>query len=129
MAFAIAAGFGLMTRMFKPKLLEVWRRYDRRMFLSDLAAGVTVGVVALPLGIGFGIASGVTPAQGLWTAIEAGFLISALGGSRVQVGGPTEAFVPLLAGIVAGYGYGGLTLATVMAGVMLVVMGLLRLGC
>lgn len=114
--------------MFRPKLLEIWRTYDRATFLSDLAAGVTVGVVALPLAIGFGIASGVTPGQGLWTAIIAGFLISALGGSLVQIGGPTGAFVPILAGIVGVYGYGGLAVATVMAGAILVMMGVLRLG-
>ena len=114
--------------MFHPKLLDALRKYDRATFFADLAAGVTVGIVALPLAIGFGIASGVTPGQGLWTAIIAGFLISALGGSLVQVGGPTGAFVPILAGIVAAYGYGGLAVATVMAGIILVVMGLLRLG-
>src|SRR6266850_2563129 len=105
---------------FRPKLLECLRDYDRATFFSDLAGGVTVGVVALPLAIGFGIASGVTPAQGLWTAIIAGALIAALGGSKVQIGGPTGAFVPILAGIVAAYGYGGLAVATVMAGVVLV---------
>ena len=114
--------------MFHPKLLDALRKYDRATFFADLAAGVTVGIVALPLAIGFGIASGVTPGQGLWTAIIAGFLISALGGSLVQVGGPTGAFVPILAGIVAAYGYGGLAVATVMAGIILVVMGALRLG-
>jgi len=96
--------------------------------MSDLGAGVTVGIVALPLAIGFGIASGVTPGQGLWTAIIAGLLVSALGGSRVQVGGPTGAFVPILAGIVATYGYPGLALATVMAGIFLVVIGLCKAG-
>src|SRR6266404_2339010 len=114
--------------MFRPKLWDTWQTYDRATFLADLAAGVTVGVVALPLAIGFGIASGVTPGQGLWTAIIAGFLISALGGSLVQVGGPTGAFVPILAGIVAAYGYGGLAVATLMAGIILVIMGVLRLG-
>src|SRR6266404_8886946 len=114
--------------MFRPKLWDTWQTYDRATFLADLAAGVTVGVVALPLAIGFGIASGVTPGQGLWTAIIAGFLISALGGSLVQVGGPTGAFVPILAGIVAAHGYGGLAVATVMAGIILVIMGVLRLG-
>src|SRR5438105_11433702 len=112
----------------RPSLLESLRGYDSRAFFSDLAAGVTVGIVALPLAIGFGIASGVTPAQGLWTAIIAGFLVSALGGSKVQIGGPTGAFVPILAGIVATFGYGGLALATIMAGLMLVLMGALRLG-
>src|SRR5207302_1281023 len=100
--------------------------YDRRTFFSDLAAGVTVGIVALPLAIGFGIASGVTPAQGLWTAIIAGAIIAALGGSKVQIGGPTGAFVPILAGIVAIHGYAGLAVATVMAGFFLVAMGALK---
>ena len=89
---------------------------------------MTVGVIALPLAIGFGIASGGTPAQGLWTAIIGGFIISVLGGSRFQIGGPTGAFVPVLAGIVASYGYQGLMLATLLAGVMLILMGLLKFG-
>jgi len=114
--------------IFRPKLLDALRNYDRATFFSDAIAGVTVGVIALPLAIGFGIASGVTPAQGIWTAITAGFLIAVLGGTRVQIGGPTGAFVPILAGIVAVHGYTGLALATVMAGVMLLVMGVLRLG-
>ncbi len=113
---------------FRPKLFDGLRNYSRATFLADLAAGITVGIVALPLAIGFGIASGVTPSQGLWTAIIAGFLIAALGGSLVQVGGPTGAFVPILAGIVAGYGYGGLAVATLMAGVILIVMGVMKLG-
>jgi SulP family sulfate permease len=113
---------------FRPKLWESLHRYDRDTFFSDLAAGVTVGVVALPLAIGFAIASGVEPSRGLWTAIIAGFLISALGGSLVQIGGPTGAFVPILFGIVAKYGYDGLVVATIMAGIMLVVMGALKLG-
>ena len=114
--------------VFRPKILDALREYNRATFLSDLAAGITVGVVALPLAIGFGIASGVTPSQGLWTAIIAGFLISALGGSMVQVGGPTGAFVPILAGIVAMYGYSGLAVATLLAGIILVMMGVLKLG-
>src|SRR5437016_4949603 len=114
--------------MFRPKILDSLRGYDRATFLSDLAAGVTVGVVALPLAIGFAIASGVEPSRGLWTAIVASFLISALGGSLVQIGGPTGAFVPILFGIVAKYGYDGLVVATLLAGVMLVVMGALKLG-
>src|SRR5882724_7526603 len=114
--------------VFRPKLFEALRGYSRSTFLSDLAAGVTVGVVALPLAIGFAIASGVEPSRGLWTAIVAGFLISALGGSLVQIGGPTGAFVPILFGIVAKFGYDGLVVATVIAGVMLVIMGALRLG-
>jgi SulP family sulfate permease len=110
------------------QLLDSLRGYDVRAFVRDLLAGITVAIVALPLAIGFGIASGVTPAQGIWTAIIGGFLISAFGGSRVQIGGPTGAFVPIIAGIVAAQGYGGLALATLLAGVMLVVMGMLRLG-
>ena len=92
-------------KFFKPKLIECLHGYDLQTFLSDLAAGVTVGIVALPLAIGFAIASGVTPAQGLWTAIIAGAIIAAFGGSKVQIGGPTGAFVPILAGIVALHGY------------------------
>jgi sulfate permease, SulP family len=111
-----------------PPIVHYIRQYDRRDFFSDLAAGVTVGVVALPLAIGFGIASGVTPAQGLWTAIIGGFFISALGGSKVQIGGPTGAFVPILAAVVAKFGYEGLAVATVLAGIFLLLMGLLKLG-
>src|SRR5947199_9444243 len=110
-------------QFFKPKLIECLRGYDRRTFFSDLAAGVTVGIVALPLAIGFGIASGVTPAQGLWTAIIAGAIIAALGGSKLQIGGPTGAFVPILAGIVAIHGYIGLALATVMVGIFILSNG------
>jgi SulP family sulfate permease len=113
---------------FRPALLDAVRGYSRRDFGKDLSAGLTVGVIALPLALGFGIASGVTPAQGLWTAIIAGALISALGGSRFQIGGPTGAFVPVLAGIVAAHGYGGLALASMMAGAMLILMGAFRLG-
>jgi SulP family sulfate permease len=109
-------------------LADSLRGYDGRAFVRDLLAGITVAIVALPLAIGFGIASGVTPAQGIWTAIIGGFLISAFGGSQVQIGGPTGAFVPIIAGIVAAQGYGGLALATLMAGAMLVAMGMLRLG-
>jgi SulP family sulfate permease len=113
---------------FRPKLLESLRQYDRSTFVSDLAAGITVGVVALPLAIGFAIASGVEPSRGLWTAIIAGFVISVFGGSLVQIGGPTGAFVPILFGIVTKYGYDGLVVATVIAGIMLVLMGVLKLG-
>lgn len=112
----------------RPALFLSLSKYDRAAFLRDLAAGFTVGIVALPLAIGFGIASGVTPAQGLWTAIIGGFLISAFGGSKVQVGGPTGAFIPILGAIVATHGYSGLAVATVLAGIMLVIMGALRLG-
>lgn len=112
----------------RPQLLDSLRTYTRASFLRDFAAGLTVGVVALPLAIGFGIASGVTPAAGLWTAIVAGFLISAFGGTKVQIGGPTGAFVPILGSIVAVHGVEGLALATLLAGAILVAMGLLRLG-
>src|SRR3954468_17611909 len=111
-----------------PKLVTTLRSYDREQFTRDLTAGVIVGVVALPLAIAFAIASGVTPDRGLWTAIVAGFIISALGGSRVQIGGPTGAFVVIVYGIVEKYGIDGLTIATLMAGVMLVIFGLAKFG-
>lgn len=114
--------------MFEPKLFTTLRNYNRQTFFSDLIAGVIVGIVALPLAIAFGIASGVSPEKGLITAIIAGFLISALGGSRVQIGGPTGAFIVIVYGIVEQFGVGGLIIATMMAGVMLVAMGLFKLG-
>jgi SulP family sulfate permease len=114
--------------MLIPKLLTTLKDYNRKTFLSDLSAGVIVGIVALPLSIAFAIASGVTPERGLYTAIIAGFIISLLGGSRVQIGGPTGAFVVIIYAIVQKYGYPGLVMATIMAGVMLVAMGLLQLG-
>src|SRR5215475_13770626 len=116
------------VRIFVPKLFTTLQTYDRHQLGRDLAAGVVVGIVALPLAIAFAIASGVTPDRGLWTAIVAGFLISALGGSRVQIGGPTGAFVVIVYGIVQKYGIDGLTVATLMAGLLLVIMGLARLG-
>jgi sulfate permease, SulP family len=116
------------THPLRPKLLTTLETYTRAQFVADFTAGVIVGVVALPLAIAFGIASGVTPEKGLYTAIIAGFLISALGGSRVQIGGPTGAFVVIVYGIVQKYGVDGLTVATIMAGVLLVALGLLRLG-
>ena len=114
--------------MFRPKILTTLRGYTRQMFLGDLAAGIIVGVVALPLAIAFAIASGVSPEKGLITAIIGGFLISALGGSRVQIGGPTGAFVIIIYGIVQQYGEGGLIIACLLAGVLLVIMGLARFG-
>jgi SulP family sulfate permease len=111
-----------------PKIVTALKDYNREQFLGDLVAGVIVGVVALPLAIAFAIASGVTPDRGLWTAIVAGFLISLLGGSRVQIGGPTGAFVVIVYGIVQKYGIDGLTVATLMAGVILVGMGFAKLG-
>jgi sulfate permease, SulP family len=111
-----------------PQLVTSLQRYTSRDLAADALAGVIVGIVALPLAIAFGIASGVSPAQGVYTAIIAGFLISALGGSTVQIGGPTGAFVVIVYGIVAKYGYGGLAIATLMAGVILIIMGVARLG-
>ncbi len=111
-----------------PKLVLSLRDYSARKFGQDLAAGVTVGLVALPLAMAFGISSGATPQAGLYTAVVAGFLISALGGSRVQIGGPTGAFVVIVAGIIAKYGIAGLSVVTLMAGAMLVVMGATGLG-
>src|SRR5512132_3445858 len=114
--------------MLVPKLFTTLKGYTRAQALADVTAGVIVGIVALPLAIAFAIASGVTPDRGLWTAIVAGFIISALGGSRVQIGGPTGAFVVIVYGIVQKFGIDGLTVATLMAGVVLVVMGLVKFG-
>lgn len=113
---------------FEPKLLSTLRGYTREALLGDLTAGVIVGIVALPLAIAFAIASGVPPDRGLTTAVVAGFLISALGGSRVQIGGPTGAFVVIVYGIVQRHGVDGLAVCTLMAGGMLVLMGVFRLG-
>lgn len=114
--------------MLRPKILDTLKKYSRTTFQSDLIAGIVVGVVALPLAIAFAIASGVSPEKGLVTAVIAGFLISALGGSRVQIGGPTGAFVVIVYGIIQQYGMEGLMLATIMAGCMLVVFGFARIG-
>jgi SulP family sulfate permease len=111
-----------------PKLVTTLQGYNREQFLADVTAGLIVGIVALPLAIAFAIASGVTPERGLYTAIIAGALISALGGSRVQIGGPTGAFVVLVYGVVQAYGIAGLTVATIMAGLLLIAFGLGRLG-
>jgi len=112
----------------KPKLLTTMRGYAPGVFFGDVVAGITVALVALPLSIAIAIASGAPPATGLVTAVVAGFLISALGGSRVQIGGPTGAFIVVVYSIIAQYGYDGLVLATLMAGVILLVAGLLRAG-
>jgi SulP family sulfate permease len=117
-----------LSQSWLPRSIQSLRTYKPRQFAQDLAAGVTVGLVALPLAMAFGIASGVTPQAGLYTAVVAGFLISALGGSRVQIGGPTGAFVVIVAGIVARFGLAGLSLVTLMAGVILLIMGLTGLG-
>lgn len=117
-----------VNERWTPKLILSLRDYSFQKFTHDLVAGLIVGLVALPLAMAFGIASGVTPQAGLYTAVVAGFLISALGGSRVQIGGPTGAFVVIVAGIVAKFGPGGLALVTMMAGCILLVMGLTGLG-
>src|SRR5690606_24535053 len=119
----------MSTPKLEPKLLTVFREgYSRQNFTHDLIAGIIVGIVALPLAIAFAIASGVKPEQGLYTAVVAGFLISALGGSRVQIGGPTGAFIVIVYGIVQRYGYDGLAVATILAGALLIVMGLSGMG-
>lgn len=113
---------------FQPVLLDAIKNYNKEKFFADLMAGIIVGIVALPLAIAFGIASGVSPEQGLITAIIAGFIISFLGGSSVQIGGPTGAFIIIVYGIIQQYGLEGLAIATVMAGIMLVLMGIFKLG-
>ncbi len=114
--------------MIRPKLLDTLKGYNRQQFVADMISGVIVGIVALPLAIAFGIASGVSPEKGLFTAIIAGFIISALGGSKVQIGGPTGAFIVIVYGIVQQYGINGLVVATFMAGILLIAMGLLKFG-
>src|SRR6478752_6875649 len=114
--------------MFRPKIFDTLKNYSRQQFNKDLMAGLIVGLVALPLAIAFAIASGVSPEKGLYTAIIAGFIISALGGSRVQIGGPTGAFIVIVYGIVQIHGINGLIIATFMAGIILIIMGLVRLG-
>ena len=118
-----------MYRKLEPKLFSILREgYTKQMFAGDLAGGLTVGVVALPLAIALAIASGVKPEQGLYTAIFAGFVIAVLGGTRAQISGPTGAFIVIVYGIVQKYGYDGLVVATLIAGVLLVLMGLARMG-
>jgi len=104
-----------LPEQWLPRSITALRNYSPRQFSHDLVSGITVGLVALPLAMAFGIASGVTPQAGLYTAVVAGFLISALGGSRVQIGGPTGAFVVIVAGIVSRFGLEGLSLVTLMA--------------
>ena len=113
---------------FKPKLFTVLKNYSKKDFTSDLMAGIIVGIVALPLAIAFSIASGVSPEKGITTAIVAGFIISAFGGSRVQIGGPTGAFIIIVYGIIQQYGEKGLIVATIMAGVFLILLGVFKLG-
>ena len=113
---------------FKPKLLSTMKNYSKENFMADLMAGIIVGIVALPLAIAFGIASGVSPEKGIITAIVAGFIISFMGGSKVQIGGPTGAFIVIIYGIIQEYGISGLTVATLMAGVLLILLGVFKLG-
>lgn len=120
--------FSYLRSVFKPELFNSLKRYNTRQFGSDLTAGIIVGIVALPMAIAFAIASGVAPEKGIVTAVIAGFIISALGGSKVQIGGPTGAFIIIVSGIVEQYGFNGLIVSTVMAGVILLVMGLAKLG-
>ena len=113
---------------FRPRLLDTLRGYTWKNFLPDLTAGITVGIVALPLARAFAIASGVKPQAGIFAAIIAGFIISALGGTEVSIGGPTGAFIVILYGIAAKYGLDNLMICTVLVGGLLVALGLARLG-
>lgn len=118
-----------MEKLFSPKLFTVLKKgYNKNLFTSDLFAGIIVGIVALPLAIAFAVAAGVSPERGLITAVIAGFLISLLGGSRVQIGGPTGAFIVIIVSIIQQYGFDGLLISTIMAGMFLVAFGLLKLG-
>ena len=113
---------------FKPRLFSALKNYSKETFMADLMAGIIVGIVALPLAIAFGIASGVSPEKGIITAIIAGFIISLLGGSKVQIGGPTGAFIVIIYGIIQQYGEAGLIVATLMAGILLILLGVFKLG-
>src|SRR5947207_15366563 len=117
-----------ITIRFRPKLLETLKTYSGQDFRADLIAGVTVGIVALPLAMAFAIASGVPPQAGIFTVVIAGFIISSLGGTKVCIGGPTGAFIVILYGIYAKYGVENLVICTIMAGIILVVVGLSGLG-
>ncbi len=114
--------------IFQPKLFSTIKNYSKKTFAADAMAGIIVGIVAIPLAIAFGIASGVGPTEGLITAIIAGFLISFFGGTKVQIGGPTGAFIVIVYGIIQQFGISGLMIATIMAGILLVVMGFCKLG-
>ena len=117
-----------MNKIFRPKIIDAFKNYSGKQFASDLVAGLIVAIIALPLSIALAIASGVSPEKGIYTAIVAGLVISLLGGSRVNISGPTAAFATIVAGIVMQHGIAGLTVATVMAGILLIIMGLLRVG-
>lgn len=112
----------------RPKLFSTMKGYTKEQFVKDVISGIIVAIIALPLSIALALASGVTPEQGIYTAIIAGFLISLFGGSRVQIAGPTAAFATIVAGIVAENGMSGLIIATILAGIILIIMGLCRLG-
>ena len=118
----------LKEKIFAPKFFDCLKGYNSGVFTADLMAGIVVGIVAIPLAIAFGIASGVGPAEGLITAIIAGFFIAVLGGSKVQIGGPTGAFIVIVYGIIQQHGLAGLMIATIMAGVILVLLGVFKLG-
>src|SRR6266852_6050773 len=113
---------------FRPKLLDAMKEYSSQNFFSDLVAGITVGIVALPLAMAFAIASGVKPEAGIFTAVIAGFIISALGGTKVSIGGPTGAFIVILFGIGQKYGFDNLVICTILAGGLLLTMGVARMG-
>ena len=117
-----------VNKIFRPKIIDTFKNYSGKQFASDLVAGLIVAIIALPLSIALAIASGVSPEKGIYTAIVAGLVISLLGGSRVNISGPTAAFATIVAGIVMQHGMAGLTVATVMAGILLIIMGLLRVG-
>jgi sulfate permease, SulP family len=117
-----------MRLMLQPELIKSLKKYSGKTFITDLSAGIIVGIVALPLAIAFAIASGVGPERGIFTAVIAGFIISAFGGSKVQIGGPTGAFVVIVFGIIQKYGYSGLMTATIIAGILLILLGVFRLG-
>ena len=112
----------------RPMLLTTWKSYSKEQFFKDLIAGIVVAIIALPLSIALALASGVGPEQGIYTAIVAGFVISLLGGSQVQIAGPTAAFATIVAGIVARSGMDGLAVATILAGIILIIMGFCRFG-
>lgn len=121
--------FSMLNKIFEPKIFTVINKdYTKKQFVADLLAGVVVGIVALPLAIAFAVASGVSPEKGMATAIIAGFLISFLGGSRVQIGGPTGAFIVIVVGVISQYGFNGLLISTIMAGFILILFGFLKLG-
>jgi SulP family sulfate permease len=118
-----------MNNIFKPKLFTLFKQgIEKKQISQDILSGIVVGIVALPLAIAFAVASGVSPEKGLITAIVAGFIISLFGGSRVQIGGPTGAFIVIVYGIIEQYGLNGLIISTILAGIMLVLMGVLKLG-